>query len=152
MNDSRLNLHATGIVLGRRGYLIMGPSGSGKSQLARLLLENARQNGLFAALVADDRVWLEARGGRVVASRPQTIAGLMEIRFSGLVTVPSLDAAVIDAVILSVEPSSMTERLPQCAESRCFFPDLCLPVLRLCPAHHPSVAGLQRLLEAWATD
>lgn len=50
MNESRLNLHATGVVLGRRGYLIMGPSGSGKSQLARLLLENARQNGLLPLL------------------------------------------------------------------------------------------------------
>lgn len=50
MKDSRLNLHATGVVLGRRGYLIMGPSGSGKSQLARLLLENAWQNGLLPPL------------------------------------------------------------------------------------------------------
>ena len=49
-------MHATAVIYGDYGVLILGPSGSGKSALALALLARARSAGLFAALIGDDRV------------------------------------------------------------------------------------------------
>ena len=77
--------HATAVLAGPRAILIRGPSGSGKSKLAWDLLEAAREGKLhFARLVADDRVALSALNGKLIASAPQTIAGKIELRGSGV--------------------------------------------------------------------
>ena len=54
-------IHATAVVYGESGVLILGPSGSGKSALALALLARARDSGLFGALIGDDRVWAATR-------------------------------------------------------------------------------------------
>lgn len=146
MTNSRTNLHATGVVLGRQGFLIMGPSGSGKSQLARTLLHDADGRGMFSALISDDQVWLEAQNARLIAHHPETIKGLMEIRFSGIVRMASVASAVIDAVIVLEQPERMPERLPQNHETIAFFSSITLPVLRLYPAHSVNIATLESLL------
>lgn len=138
-------IHATAIVVGRHGYLIMGPSGSGKSRLARHLLDSAAQSDLFAALIADDQVAIDASGGRLLASRPRTIAGLMEIRFSGLIQVASLETAVMDAVIMLVTAQDEPERLPASDECQQFPGNIALPVIRLYQEHLLSSASLERL-------
>src|SRR5262249_13034273 len=50
-------------------------------------------------LVADDRVHLEARHGRLVARRPEALAGLIEVRGLGIRRVPHEPAAVIGYVV-----------------------------------------------------
>ena len=55
-------------------------AGPGKSSLALAVVEHFRLRGRFAALVADDGVWLSVAAGRLVAEAPQAIAGLVEIR------------------------------------------------------------------------
>ena len=97
------NLHATGLVLGTRGLLIVGPSGTGKTTLALGLAASARRAGLFAALVADDQVMIAAENGRIVARRPASIAGLAEIRGAGIVRVETVAAAVMDFAVLPVK-------------------------------------------------
>jgi serine kinase of HPr protein (carbohydrate metabolism regulator) len=146
MTNSRTNLHATGVVLGQQGFLILGPSGCGKSTLARGLLADAERQGMFAALISDDQVWIEAHGDRLMAHRAETIRDLMEIRFSGIVRVPSVGAAVIDAVIMPVGLSDTPERLPPSDETMVFFSTITLPVLRLCVARNPDIAVVQSLL------
>ncbi len=54
-------LHASGVVLGGRAALFAGPSGAGKSSLAAALLRRG------AALLSDDTVALELRGGGMIA-------------------------------------------------------------------------------------
>ena len=61
-------VHASAVLVGERGVLIRGASGAGKSLMALALVERVRRDGGFAALVADDRVWLEAVA-RPAASR-----------------------------------------------------------------------------------
>ena len=78
--------------------LLLGPSGSGKSDLLLRLLDRG------FALVADDRVELE--GG--VASAPAALAGLLEVRGLGLVHLPYVERAT---VALAVE-LGQGERLP----------------------------------------
>lgn len=101
-----VNVHATALVVDGRGILIFGASGTGKSSLALQLIDNARLAGRAAFLVADDRVWLVQRNGRLVAEAPEAIAGLVEIRGFGPAPVQHEGAAVIDAAIWLVEPDA----------------------------------------------
>ncbi|MDP3895393.1 MAG: HPr kinase/phosphatase C-terminal domain-containing protein [Mesorhizobium sp.] len=93
------NHHATAIVLGDRGVLITGASGSGKSALALHLIAEWRLAGRFARLVADDQVYMAARADRLVAHAPPTIAGLVEARGHGPAPIDHEPAAVIDLVV-----------------------------------------------------
>ncbi len=77
--------HATAVLAGPRAVLIRGPSGAGKSKLAWDLLDAARAGKLhFARLVADDRVALSVLNGRLIASVPKTIEGMIELRGLGV--------------------------------------------------------------------
>ncbi len=95
----RINLHATAVVAGRSGLLIVGPSGSGKTGLALALIELCRSRPVFARLVADDRVWLRAAHGRLIADTPEPIAGLVEIYGFGPAPTDHVPRAVIDGVV-----------------------------------------------------
>lgn len=66
------------------GVLIMGKSGSGKSETAVGLLERG------ASLVADDMVRVKYVGGDLVASSPAMSRGYMEIRGIGIINVANL--------------------------------------------------------------
>jgi serine kinase of HPr protein (carbohydrate metabolism regulator) len=77
------NIHASAVVLGERGVLIVGAPGSGKTGLALALVSHARAFGLFARLVGDDQLFLSAHEGRLVCAVPPTIAGLAEVRGLG---------------------------------------------------------------------
>lgn len=86
-------LHASCVALEGSGLLILGPSGAGKSALALRLLS------LGAALVADDRTALAAREGRLVASCPPPIRGLIEARGIGLLGAPTVEASEVALVV-----------------------------------------------------
>jgi hypothetical protein len=73
------NIHATCVAIGRDGVLLLGPSGSGKSDVALRLMDGG------AVLVADDRTILFAEKGALHARAPAAIAGLIEIRGVGIV-------------------------------------------------------------------
>jgi HPr kinase/phosphorylase len=74
-------IHASAVLVGAKAALIRGPAGSGKSSLAWDLLQGAVP---FARLVADDRVQLEAHGGRLLLRPARQLAGLIEIRGLGI--------------------------------------------------------------------
>jgi serine kinase of HPr protein (carbohydrate metabolism regulator) len=78
-------IHASAVLVGARAVLIRGPSGSGKSRLALQLLQAAHAGHLpFARLVADDRAYVEAINGQLLVRPASTLAGLLEIRGSGI--------------------------------------------------------------------
>ncbi len=99
-----LQLHATTVLLGDRGILIAGDSGAGKSTLALALIDRCRSAGLYAALVADDRTDIEARNGRLLASAPRPIEGLVEVHGLGPRTVSHERRAIVDVMVRLVEP------------------------------------------------
>jgi HPr kinase/phosphorylase len=103
--------HATAVLMGPRAVLIRGPSGSGKSRLAWDLLKAAKEGRLhFARLVADDRVALSAVNGKLIASVPKSIEGKIELRGSGIHTVPFEAFASVGLVVdLDAEDA---ERVP----------------------------------------
>lgn len=70
-------LHATCVAYDGRAVLLIGPSGSGKSDLALRLFDRG------FGLVSDDQTMVRKEGARLIASAPLTIAGKMEVRGSG---------------------------------------------------------------------
>ena len=96
-------VHATCVAIEGRGVLIAGPSGSGKSDLALRLIDRG------AALVSDDYCALAVVDGMLVARAPATIAGRIEVRGLGIVTLPALPAASIALYVTAGVPDRMPE-------------------------------------------
>lgn len=110
-------VHATAVVVGEAGILIFGSSGAGKSALALALIARARERGQFAALVGDDRVWLTARGGRVVVAGAAHMAGRIERRGAGIVAADWEPAAVVRLVLELSPPNRPCLRYPENPET-----------------------------------
>ena len=92
-------VHASCVLVGNRAVLIRGPAGAGKSSLALSLLDAAGTRIPFARLVADDRVQLAAVHGRLLASVPAAIAGLLEVHGLGIRRVPHEPEAVVGLIV-----------------------------------------------------
>jgi serine kinase of HPr protein (carbohydrate metabolism regulator) len=88
------------------GVLLRGPSGAGKSDLALRAIDRGWR------LVADDQTELRQAEGRISARAPVAIAGRMEVRGLGIVTVPSAPSAELCLVVDLVAPD-LVERLPE---------------------------------------
>ncbi len=86
-------IHASCVAIAKRGLLIIGPSGSGKSSLALSLI------ALGAILVSDDRTILVNKAGRLIAKCPPPIRGLVEARGIGLLHCETLASAAITSVV-----------------------------------------------------
>jgi HPr kinase/phosphorylase len=141
-------VHATCVALDGHGALIIGASGSGKSDLAlRLLMQGA-------ALVADDRVDLRLEDGVVVASPPASLAGLIEVRGLAVVDAAAIGAATSFgcAVRLVVElvPGEQVPRLPG-PETRDLL-GVMIPLLRLAPFEASASDKLRVALRLAAKD
>ncbi len=80
----RTNLHGCMVDYRGIGVLIMGESGSGKSETAIGLLEKG------AALVADDNINLVQIGGELIGSAKDFARGYLEMRGIGIINVANL--------------------------------------------------------------
>jgi HPr kinase/phosphorylase len=103
-----LTVHACAVRVGNRGILIRGASGAGKSSLLLGLLHADPS----AVLVADDRVVLSVESGRLIATVPDPIAGLIEVRGVGLVRRPHVSPVPIDLAV-DLLPLAECPRLPE---------------------------------------
>ncbi|RPF72339.1 HPr kinase/phosphorylase [Aurantiacibacter spongiae] len=120
--EAGLVANVTCVALERRGVLIRGAPGSGKSSLALALIDRG------AILVGDDGVILSRVDGSVRASPPPRIAGHLEIRNVGIVRVPVSDALI--AIVLDLVDSA--PRLPDGADI-CEVAGVAIPRLALYP-------------------
>jgi serine kinase of HPr protein (carbohydrate metabolism regulator) len=130
MNAERFNLHATAITVQNTGILFTGPSGSGKSELAFSFLTEAERCGLPAALIADDQIFVYHDGDNIIAERPDAIAGLLELRGSGIVSVKSVARAPLHFAVTTVL-STENPRLPEDDEMFLLPCGGYLPLLRI---------------------
>jgi serine kinase of HPr protein (carbohydrate metabolism regulator) len=137
------SIHASCVLVGPGAVLIRGPSGSGKSRLALLLLQAAESGVLkFARLVADDRTIVEVHHGRLLARPPQELAGLLEIRGTGIVRVPFEPLAVVDLV---VDLAGESERMPDESQDMAGIGGIRLDHAVIPPGTDPKMAVLARL-------
>ncbi len=114
---SQRRLHGSCVARYDDAVLLLGPPGSGKSDLVLRLLARGFE------LVADDQV--DIVDG--IASCPVALAGLLEARGIGIVRLPYRERA---RLALIVDLATPAERLPVPRE----HPDLRLPVVRIDPA------------------
>jgi HPr kinase/phosphorylase len=120
-------VHASAVLVGARAVLIRGPSGAGKSRLALQLIEAARAGSLqFARLVGDDRVYLQAVGGRLLVRPAEALAGLIEVRGVGIVRLPYEPSAVVGLV---VDLGAEADRLPEVDKRQTALEGIKLPRL-----------------------
>lgn len=122
--------HATCVAIGQAGILLIGRSGSGKSDLALRLIDRG------AVLVSDDYTRLDATDAGLVATAPATIAGRMEVREVGILPFATLPRAIVR---LAIELVRETPRLPEPATIE--FGGMTIPLLRLDP--RPASAAIK---------
>jgi len=137
-------VHATSVAMktGRRwsAVLLRGPSGSGKSDLALRLIDDG------ARLIADDQTYLAKKGHALIASPPPALAGMIEVRGLGVVTLPRgrLMAAAPLALLVDLVRAEMVERMPEPARET--LQDVELPRLAVAPFEASTVAKLRLAL------
>ena len=131
-------LHASCVAIGERAVLITGPSGAGKSDLALRLIDRG------AALVSDDQVVLTPSGGRLLADPPATIAGKIEVRGLGIVTMLHGNAMPVALLIDLARP---VERMPEPATlSLCGIE---VPLVALAPFEASAPVKVEIALRQW---
>jgi HPr kinase/phosphorylase len=125
-------LHASCVAIEGQGVLLTGDSGVGKSDLALRLIDRG------AKLVADDQTELRVENGKLIASPPPSIGGLIEVRHIGLLRMPFCSSISIDLCVELVPDSLKLDRLPE--PDRLFLLDQPVRRLRL-HAHEASVTA-----------
>ncbi len=98
-------IHATCISLDDQGVLLLGPSGAGKSDLALRLIDGG------AVLVADDQVCCRRDGEMLYASAPMALAGVIEVRGLGSVSIDYLPCVPLRLAFDLMTPDCI-ERVP----------------------------------------
>jgi serine kinase of HPr protein (carbohydrate metabolism regulator) len=134
-------VHGTAVLAGAHGILIRGGPGAGKSMLALALIERG------ARLIADDRVSLSACHGRVVASVPAVIAGLVELRGRGVIAVPHERSGVI-RLIADIVSDEELERMPEPDQLTAAILEIALPRQPVPARTEQAVRLIEAALEA----
>ena len=134
----RTLLHASCVELAGTGVVLLGPSGSGKSDLALRLIDGGAQ------LVADDRVFVERQGDRLMARPPEAIAGLIEVRGLGIMRVGHRASSALGLVVAlgCDRPARLPER------ATCQILGVALPQLELDPRTPSACAKIRLALAA----
>ena len=101
------NIHATLINYKDKGVLIIGKSGSGKSDLALRFIEDKG-----AKLVADDQVLLIKRNNMLYGCAPDSICGKLEVRGIGICEFDYLKESKIDLCVELTSSRDDIERMP----------------------------------------
>ncbi len=147
-----VRMHATCVAVGGQGVLLRGPPGSGKSDLALRLIAGPPPEGHRAAyLVADDQVALSRNKDRLIASAPQAIAGLLEIRGVGIRRVPTVDQTQVALIVDLVTPDAVLRLPPHPLPSEDVL-GLTVPTAKLTPFEASAPLKLRALLGAWGAS
>lgn len=123
--------YGTCVAIGPHAALLLGRSGTGKSDLAlRFAMMMPPDEGPY--LVADDQVLLELRDGRVMARPPEALAGRIEVRGIGIVSLPWRAEAELRLAI-RLSNAADVPRMPPLTPETVTLAGVALPVFKLAP-------------------
>lgn len=115
MQNQQTTMHGTCLRVGGRGVLIIGPPGSGKSDLALRLIDapgyGISADPMRSELVSDDQVIVTRQGAVLVASAPVSILAKLEVRGLDIVeleTIPSVSLSLVVRLL----PQAGIDRMP----------------------------------------
>jgi serine kinase of HPr protein (carbohydrate metabolism regulator) len=135
-------VHASTVAVRQGGawtaVAILGPSGSGKSDLALRLI------GRGWRLVSDDYTRMWTSGGALYAAAPESIAGRIEARGVGIVATPTRSLARVALAVTCV--GETVERLPEPRTTA--LAGVEIPVLALDPRPASAVEMVAAALQA----
>jgi serine kinase of HPr protein (carbohydrate metabolism regulator) len=149
-------LHATCLDIGGRGVLIQGRPGAGKSDLAIRLIDQPGSGiagGLpkTARLVADDQVVIRRLAAGLVASPPENLRGLIEIRGLGILKIPYCPETIL-RLIVTLRKNEEIDRMPQPTDLMVKILGVGLPRISLDPRSASAPARLRAALDALSVD
>lgn len=136
-------LHGTCVRISNLGVLLLGAPGSGKSDLALRLIEPVGSAG--AMLVADDQVMIEQFDGKLVARPPETIAGRLEVRGVGIVTIPHAAETELRLVV-RLDAAGAGERIPDFSTQVTEICGVSIPELRIDPFTASAAAKVRAMV------
>lgn len=116
-------LHASCAARGSEAVLLLGPAGSGKSDLVLRLLAAGW------LLVADDQVRVSAEAGALRAAAPDALTGRLEVRGLGLFEGLPVASGPIIRLAVRLTPRADVARLPEPACFACVGVDVPLVAL-----------------------
>ena len=130
-------LHASCVAINGVAVLIEGVSGSGKSDLALRLIDRG------ATLVSDDYTIVRRIEGKLRASAPPNITGLIEVRGVGLVPIPF--ASDVPVGLIAVIADNI-ERLPEISSTR-IVAGVTVPTCLIAPLESSAPIKIELLLK-----
>lgn len=96
-------IHGSSVALEDNGVLIIGSSGSGKSDLALRLIDSG------GTLISDDQTFCLKKQNEIFLFSIEAIYGLLEIRNMGIIKVPYVENVKMKIIVSLVQKK--TERL-----------------------------------------
>ncbi|MFC7475080.1 HPr kinase/phosphorylase [Dankookia sp. GCM10030260] len=133
-------LHASSVARGGEAVLLLGPPGSGKSDLVLRLIDRGWR------LVADDQVAVTAEAGLLCAAPPPALRGLLEVRGLGIFRDLAVAAPAPLRLVARLVPRAEIARLPE--PETWMEAGIALPAIRLDGFAASATAALGLALDA----
>ena len=130
--------HGTAVSYNGSGILILGPSGSGKSDLALRLINEG------ADLIADDQVLIKLVGKALQLSAPDSISGLIEVRGVGIIKIKPVCYIPL-SLIVEIKSGAQLERIPIMKKD--LIEEIPIPVIKLDAFEGSAIAKIKILLK-----
>ena len=110
--DNSKIIHASSVDINGQGVVILGKSGSGKSNLAIKLIS------MGAKLISDDQTHFKFKENKIIISKPETTPNFIEARGIGLIKVPFV---VSSKLFCFVKITNLElNRLPNAKNKHCY--------------------------------
>lgn len=137
MNDP-LQMHATAVAINGLGVMILGPSGSGKSDLALRLIDRG------AILIADDQILINSGSGVPLLQQSSHHIDAIEVRGIGIITMICINHIPLK---LAIKLTNAYDRSPH-PFALCDYGDHSVPTVKISPWENSAPLKVELALQS----